>query len=210
MAWDGLREPAYPYPAEALAWDEERKFGCVRSSALVTRFVAGAPSLKQVLATPQPAGRRRELTAAFGALVGRLHDAGFLGARITPRNILVVDDAGATRLVLLDLPAAIAFRASLVGTGRADLDLWDAALSPGRRRQLSRCERLRVLRGYHQGDRVVARATWRRLVARPRWSNQVRKAAWVALYNYLRVAWGKTTGSIHRLVPMRDFPRGGG
>lgn len=92
---------------EALAWDEERVRGCVRRSALVTRFVAEAPSLKQVLTSERTPRRRRELALALGALVRRLHAAGVLGARITPRNVLVT--AGTDPLVLLDLPAAVTF-----------------------------------------------------------------------------------------------------
>lgn len=190
---------------EALAWDEVRRRGCVRESGLVTRLVAGAPSLKEVLGTVCPPRARRSLARALGHLVRTLHETGFVGARMTPRNVLVTGDLEAPRLVLLDLPAALAFGASIVATGRADLDLWDAALSPGRSRHLSRPERLRVLLAYHADERAAARASWRRLARRPRWNHEVRKAFWVGFCNYALVAWHGLTGRRDRLVPMRDF-----
>jgi hypothetical protein len=81
-----------------------------------------------------------------------------------PRNFLLLgDDAG--RVCLADLPAAVRFRQPL--TDRlARLDLFDAAFSPSRRRELSRGESLWLLRAYCDGDRARARtlaiSLWRR------------------------------------------------
>ena len=187
---------------EALAWDEERVFGCVRKSALLTTYVEHAPSLKQVLADPRQRAAKQHLAQTLGSLVRRLHDAGFLGARITPRNFLVVGPPTEASLVLLDLPAALAFGHGIFGTKAADIDLWDAALSPGRTRQLSRGERMRLLRGYFRGDRLAARAAYGRLAGRPRWRNEVGKAWRVAVHGYLS---GLFSGPAQRLLPMRDF-----
>jgi 3-deoxy-D-manno-octulosonic acid kinase len=79
-------------------------------------------------------GSGRALCAAVGALVGRLHGAGFLHADLHPRNLLVAPDGS---LALLDL----------------DKSRFQAALSPALRRtnlrRLYRSVRRRERRGEH-------------------------------------------------------------
>ena len=171
---------------EPLSWDEVRRLGCALASVVVTRYLPAAPSLKTELAGGAvPAAARGALATALGDLLRRLHQAGVLSCRRTPRNVLVRGRAP-WDLVLCDLPAAVAFAASIHGQPVARIDLYDALFSWSRRLELSRAQRWRALCAYHAGDRVAARRSWQRLVRRPRWWNQLRKAALVSWDSYLR------------------------
>ena len=197
---DRVRRAGVPC-IEALAWDEARRFGCVAESALLTRFVADAPSLKQVLADPRSQPARRKLAEAVGMVLRELHAHGFLGCRITPRNFLVVGAPVEARLMLLDLPAAIAFAGPLLGTRRASIDLFDAAFSNNRKRQFTNVERLRIVVAYCAQERVLARRMWARLCRRATWWNQLQKAVLVSLDSYvLPLIRGQA-----RMEPMREF-----
>lgn len=169
-----------------LRWREQRRFGLVLGSTLWTEYVP-VPSLRQVLETRPDAQARAALAAGVGELLARLHGAGFLGGRVTPRNLLVAGEARDGRLLLVDLPAAVAFRASIHGSRSAAIDLWDAAFSASRRQEWSRAERWRLLRRYY-GEAGAARAAWRRLARRTRLGNRLRKDLLVLCDSYLR-AW---------------------
>jgi hypothetical protein len=152
---------------EPLAWSALRTGPFVPASVLITRFLADSRPLKDVLGElPFSAvRRRRQLLAAMGRALRELHAAGLLWCTAMPRNFLLLGDAAAGRVCLADLPAAVRFRQPL--TDRlARLDLYDAAFSPSRRRELSRGESLGLLRAYCAGDRARARALasalWRR------------------------------------------------
>jgi hypothetical protein len=187
---------------EPLGWDERRVLGCVRESGLLTRFVPDAPSLKDWLSGGARPRERSAMCEELGRLVRRLHDAGVLGCRMSPRNFLVV---GGRELMLLDLPAAVPFRRGIAHTARASIDLWDAALSPGRRRQLSAPDRLRILVGYCGGDRRSAATTWRALAGRPRAWNRVQKALLVGVCSYVAFPLVRMLARSERLVPARDL-----
>ena len=181
-----------------LAWSETRRFGCVVQSTLITEFVADAPSLKEWLGRLRGDDRvRMALARGLGRLLATLHEHGFLGCRITPRNVLVAGDPGAARLLLLDLPEAIGFGRSIHGRAVATIDLYDAALSASRRAQFSSSERLRILLAYCGGDRDAARALWRRCARRSRAGNRARKG-WRAAIDKLFVRPFRNLGR-HRL-----------
>lgn len=177
-----------------LGFAEERRLGVVRRSALLTEFAPGTRSWKQEL-LDRPSGDRRHaharrvLAATFGALLRRLHQAGFLGARISPRNVLVrwqdPDRAEACAMLLCDLPAASGFSASILDRPTAGIDLFDAAFSPGRRAQLTAAERFRLVLAYAAGDRNRARQLWRWLARRSKRGNELRKALRTTLDSYL-------------------------
>ncbi len=114
-----------------------------------------------------------------------MHRAGILWCTLTPRNVLVQGEPGCERLLVCDMPAALCFSGSIVGTRRALLDLWDASASQSRRRELTRGDRLALLLAYADGDRALARRSWRALVRRPRWRNRAGKALLRAWFDYL-------------------------
>ncbi|MGB3968299.1 MAG: lipopolysaccharide kinase InaA family protein, partial [Planctomycetota bacterium] len=162
---------------EPLAWSERRRWLAVDESTLQTRFVPASRSLKQVLAALPPGQHRVrvELASAMGRLLGALHRAGFLWCTPVPRNVLVVGDPATAKLLVIDTPAAVAFRRSLHGKALARIDLYLTAFSASRRTDWSRSERLRLLLGYCEGGRVLARSLWRTLARRSRLRNVVER-----------------------------------
>lgn len=173
---------------EPLGWSEHRRFCCVVSSSLVTRWLPDAVPLKQVLRSVRPDSRsavRRALARAMGALVASMHRAGLLWNTPMPRNALVVGDPAAAKLVVADPPACLVLGRDLRGGRLALIDLYLGAFSPGRRTDWSRPERLRWLLGYSGGDRATARALWRRLVRRRPLQNVVERALATALFTYI-------------------------
>lgn len=169
--------------AEPVGCSAERRFGFVRSSTLVTRFVADARPLKEALAEAPPAGRR-VLARALGELLGALHTAGVLWCTPMPRNVLVQGPPARPRLLLCDLPAAIDFGAA-VPRRWALLDLFDAFASPSRRREWSRTERLRGLFAWARGDRRAALGAYGALHRRSAAGHRLRKNFIMALRTYI-------------------------
>jgi hypothetical protein len=175
-----------------LAWSERRRGGLVAASTLVTGFVAGTATLKQVLRTladrrdPGSARTRAALATAMGRLCRHLHLAGIAWGTPMPRNALVVGDPSAARLVVCDTPAALVLGRSLLGTELALHDLFDGAFSPSRRRDWSAVERLRLLRAYAAADRDLVRRCWRTLARRPRWRHDLGRALAMLRFSYLR------------------------
>jgi hypothetical protein len=173
---------------EPVGCSAERRLGFVRSSTLVTRYVADARPLKAVLAEA-PRAQRRVLARALGELLAALHAAGVLWCTPMPRNVLVqgplVQGSGARpRLLLCDLPAAIDF-GHPVPRRCALLDLFDAFASPSRRREWSRTERLRGLIAWARGDRGAARRACAALHRRSVAGHRVRKNFVMALRTYI-------------------------
>lgn len=175
-----------------VAWSERRRFGCVAEATLVTRLVADALPLKQVLrALANQRDRdtwrtRARLAAAMGRLCGDLHRAGIAWGTPMPRNALVVGAAADARLVVCDTPAALVLGRSLHGSALALYDLFDGAFSPSRRRDWSAVERLRWLIAYADGDHQLVRRCWRKLARRPVWRHDVGRALAMLRFGYLR------------------------
>ena len=166
-------------------WFEHRRFGCVDESTLVTSFVPGSHTLKQVLAGLPHGRTRHRLVAAMGNLVARLHRGGFLWGTPMPRNVLVVGDPARAELAVCDTPAGIHLGRSLHGSRLALIDLFLAAFSPSRRVDFSAAERLRWLRAYCDGNRALIRRLWRRLARRGVFRNEASRAFAMSWHNYI-------------------------
>lgn len=170
---------------QALGWSQRRRwFGAVEST-LVTRFVPAAVPLKSVLAAPAPPAPRRALATAMGALVGAMHHAGLLWCTPMPRNVLVVGELAAARLVVCDPPSCVRLGRPIHGSRLARIDLFLGAFSPSRRRDWSGPERLRWLLGYCRGDRDAARTLWRAVARRRPLVNEIHRALAMAWHTYI-------------------------
>jgi hypothetical protein len=108
-----------------------------------------------------------------------------------PRNVLVAGELVHSQLVVCDTPACVAFRTPIHGGRAAHIDLFLAAFSPSRRRDWTASHRLRLLLGYTDGDRRLARALWRRLVRRRPLQNVVERALAMATFTYI-LAWARS------------------
>ncbi len=171
---------------QPVRWSERRHLGGVDESTLVTRLLPDATSLKAVLqALPRDDHLRPDLATAMGALLARLHRAGFLWCTPMPRNVLVAGELARGALVVCDTPACIAFRTPIHGGRAARIDLFLAAFSPSRRRDWTASQRLRLLLGYTDGDRGQSRALWRRLIRRRPLQNVVERALAMAMFTYI-------------------------
>ena len=183
---------------EPVEWDERRRFCCVLHSTLTLVFEDGMSSMRDVLrgiakrsqSTPVSLAdclQRRHCARGFGVLLRAVHEAGVLWGTVTPRNVLVrngqIEQPSA--FIACDMPMAIRFRRPILGGRAAALDLFDAAFSPGRRSEFRRTDRMRLVMQYAQGDRVVAKALWRRLSRWPRWWQRAQKAGWRSYSIYL-------------------------
>jgi len=77
-------------------------------SALIgTREERGATDLLEFLRVAEDPGERRAILREVGAAVRRLHDAGVDHRDLQLRNILVVEEGGARRIVVIDLDRAV-------------------------------------------------------------------------------------------------------
>jgi hypothetical protein len=144
-----------------LAWDEVRVRGCVPRCSLWLADAGEVRNLKEWFGQRQALAARRATLAAFGRLLRRLHEAGFVSLTAYPRNVLAADGG---RLLLCDQPYLVRRPGPVVGAG-ARVDLYDALLTPGRARSLSRSDKLRALRAYAGGSAAAA-ALWRALRGR--------------------------------------------
>lgn len=162
--------------AHAVAFDEDRKLGMVKSCSITTAYVE-SKTAKQLIT--EGSGRSRPaILHGIGLLLRRVHDAGFVSTTAYPRNILV--EARAGMILLCDQPAAIKRRESATGSAASLIDLFDLAFSPSRRRELSRTDSLRLLEAYCAHDKALERRLWRRLRCRRRWHNRLAKGWCVA------------------------------
>lgn len=172
---------------EPVGWHEQRRFGFVRRSTLVTRFVPDCQPLKTVLAGLAPArafATRRTILAAMGRVLHALHGAGIVWCTPMPRNFLLQGAPEQARLCVCDVPAAIRAAAPLP-TGLRDLDLHDAMFSRSRRHDFSATERWRYLLAALGEDRPTARTTWRRLATRSDWRHRLHKNLVMAWRTYI-------------------------
>lgn len=183
---------------EPLGWSAARRWLGVDASTLLTRFLPDCVPLRDVLrASPPLASRARAaLATAMGALVARLHRSGFLWCTPMPRNVLVVGDVAAARLVVCDTPSVVRTGRDLHAGRLARIDLFLGAFSPSRRRDWSRVERLRWLLGYANGERALARRLWRVMQRRRPLQNAIERALAMATLTYVR----------GRLRPQREGP----
>lgn len=173
---------------EAVGWFEQRRWGLLQTSTLVTRYLVGSVCLKQVLNTlgkQHDNPTRRALAAGLGQLLATLHRGGFLWGAPMPRNVLVLGDPAMGQLAVCDTPAGIDFGTNLHASQRALLDLYDAAFSPSRCRDWTRVERLRIVRAYAAGDRRAMRQIWRSLRHRQRWWHDCVRAQTMFWHGYL-------------------------
>jgi hypothetical protein len=160
--------------AEPLALAERRRFGLVRESFLLSRFVGDAAPLPVALAELRARPRRRrEVARALGDLAGRLHARGLDHTDLKHSNLLLSRDG---RLVLLDLdalarPRRLGWRRVVRALGQ--LEAYAADLYPW----LPRSDRARFLRAYL--ERVPGLAPRRRELARDAsaWARR-RRSAW--------------------------------
>lgn len=169
-------------------WSEQRRWGGVAASTLVTKFLPSSRSLKLWLRDLPPASHhrvRKNLAAAMGRLLAALHGRGFLWSTPMPRNVLVVGDPADARLAVSDTPACIRFGRPLQHHRTADVDLFLTTFSPSRRREWSAPERLRCVLAYTAGDRAAARTLWRRLSRRSTLRNVVERALAMAVFTYI-------------------------
>lgn len=148
--------------------------------ALATRRIDGARDLESYFVDVR-AGRRarRDLRTslhAFGALVARLHEIGFLHADLTPKNVLVEERGGESpRLWLIDLDRSRVDVPLSEPKRRDNLRrLWRFVDRRERRdgRALTRADVARFLVAYAP-DRARRRAIWRAVAA-----DHARLASW--------------------------------
>jgi hypothetical protein len=100
-----------------------------------------------------------------------------------PRNVLLQGETDGGRLLLCDLPMLMRYCGPLPARARL-IDLFDAAFSPSRRRELSATERWRFLCAY-AGDRKAAALLWRALARRSRLGHRLRLRLLVLFRLYL-------------------------
>jgi len=160
----------------------QRRLGQVISCWITTVFEADCTPLRDYLRQPPeipyPGGwprLRRHLGLGMAQLVRALHQAGVLWLTLNPRNVLVrgrPQDAG---LLRCDMPKAIRFPDSMLGSRSAGLDLFDLCFAQSRRLQFTRGDRLAMLIRYCGGDRATARRLWRSLCRRTKTGNTLRR-----------------------------------
>lgn len=133
-----------------------RRGALLEASLLLVPIVPGAVDLGQLVARGEPAGaRRRELAAAFGALVRTLHDAGVDQDDLAPNNFLW-REAPEPRLLAIDFERARIRRRVPEARRALALARLDRHLAGA-----GSADRLRFLRGYAGGEAH----RWWRLVA---------------------------------------------
>lgn len=196
-----LKERGVPC-VEVVSWCEERgAFSQVRSSSLTTRFLEGCRSLKSFFREESPGDpsarrARRAYQEAYGRALRRLHLAGVLHGAASTRNFLALGYPENPRVVICDVPYLAAFPRSILGRRAGDLDVYDSVFAPGRKRELSRGEKYRILLAYTGGDRALARRVWARLSRRPRWRNKLEKALLVAWDSYVLMFFRLLAGRV--------------
>ena len=157
-------------------------------SALIgTREERGARDLFEVLLASVDARARRQLLVEVGAAVRRLHDAGVEHRDLQLRNILVVEEGGRRRIVVIDLDRAVyhssgrlASRLRARALGRLTRSavkngLWQASIGP---RELAA-----FVGAYTAGDRQL-RTELRGWIRGERWKLALHRLR----YRFIRAA----------------------
>ena len=157
------RAAGVPVPEALGIVSRSRGLG-MRRGWLLVREMPGAVDLMAFLESSPPAARRREVLAAAGVVLRRLHDAGFEHPDLHLKNVLLAPE-GALYVLDLDrvrrLPSLSRER-RLAGLFRFDRY---AEKQAARGRPVSRADRLRVLRAY-AGEDWPGREELRGLAAR--------------------------------------------
>lgn len=139
--------------AQPLAFGQERRFGLVGTSYLLTRAIDNAIDLRELtdhpdripFPAPDPA-HRRVLIETFARTLRRSHDQGFYIHTLFLKNLLLTRQNGGYELHLIDVPFAGIFRHRLFPGIARVRDL--ACLLKGARTLLSPRERIRFVRAY--------------------------------------------------------------
>ena len=123
------------------------------------------PELAAATTDPKERARRRRALALLGGRLGRLHEAGYVDGDMHFRNILLRDAGVDYELFFIDSPKGRVLSASTARNRARIHDL--ACLDKHADKWLSRCDRLRVLRGYlgrrlKAGDRELIDAVLER------------------------------------------------
>lgn len=116
MTWLQAHGFATAQPLACLEW---RKCGFLARATLVTEAFRGEAA-DQILASASGT-QRRDIAAAIGALVVRLHAAGFRDRNLDLRNLLVQHNAQQITIAKIDSP-----RFRVVSSGRLANRLADA------------------------------------------------------------------------------------
>jgi len=176
---NALRRAGLP-SLEALEWREERRFGLLLWSELATRWVGGARNLREWLRAPS--GDPVRLARNLGETLAALHEAGFCWNTASPRNwLLRREEGGGFRLWVCDPVALVRWPGSVRGKRPGFVDLYNLALSPPRRREMSRAFRFRICLAYCGGDSPAARRIYRKLSAWPRFLFRLHKGSLLCL-----------------------------
>jgi len=161
-----LRKGGQP-ALHALAWREERRFGMLRWSEVSTCWIEGVRNLREWL--PAPQGNPVRLSRLLGSTLAALHERGFLWNTASPRNwLLRAREDGGFRIWICDPAQMVRWPRSAWKRRPAFVDLYNLALSPPRRREMSKPFRFRILLAYCRGDRRIARRLFRRISRWPR------------------------------------------
>jgi len=153
-----LRELGFHVP-DPVAYGQERTFGFLSVSFLLTRAIPGAVTLRDLVgqagsqALPPPAERRR-LIAEFARTLRRAHDAGVFLHTLRAKNLLLTQEGGRYTLHVIDVPFAGIGRYRLFPRWGRVRDL--ACLTRVGRLVLSRTDRMRFARAYG-ADRALLR-----------------------------------------------------
>ena len=149
-----------------IEWEETRRWGMVRSSALTWVFVRGR-CLRQALRQESLSQRERfAVCRGLGDLLRRFHDAGHAWLTAVPRNVILPPEPDTAPLIACDLPYSLKFRQSIVGRSVARVDLFSMSFSPSRMREFSARERRFLLLSYCRGNRDECRRLLRVLNTR--------------------------------------------
>ncbi len=170
-----LRAAGLP-AVEPLGASERRRFGCVVESSVRTRWIDEARNLRAWLRAPD--GDAAQLARDLGALLARVHEAGFVWNTASPRNWLLVPKArGRFELFLCDPVLCVPWPRSVHGRRPGFGDLYDLALGASRRREMTRAFRYRIVLAYCRGDRELARRLFARIGRWPRFIAKQHKGA---------------------------------
>lgn len=114
-----MREAGLPV-VRVVMMGEERRAGALRDAWLATVGVSRAETLTERLRREPPGPTRDRVLAELGALIARMHEAGFLHGDLHGGNLLVSGEEGSETLHLLDLHTVRRRRAPAPARRRAN------------------------------------------------------------------------------------------